>query len=293
MEKNINLTSYPCPVCSEDHTKHLFQVKGFNLVKCRNCSMVFVNPRIPDKELYTIYADKYFHNEERGYEDYELTALLRSKTFSKWYDEIRRHLKTTDGSALDIGCAAGYFLQVLDENGWEAEGIELEKEMCTRVSDKGYRVYDTPLEYFDTDKKYTLVTLFDVFEHLPNLHTNIKKLTQILADNGSIALVTPNFNSFQRKLIGKRWFQFKPREHIQYFTLQTLQDAVEPLGLHIVHHSASGQYADTSFLYNRLKRYGFRRIANIFKAFITGFGLSEKSLYAYTGSVLVILQKKE
>ncbi len=293
MKNQTNLIPYPCPVCTKKHTKHLYTVKGFNLVRCLSCSMVFVNPRIPDKELYTIYADKYFHNDNSGYEDYELTAPLRIKTFSKWYNEINRYLKTTEGLALDIGCAAGYFLQVLDENGWEVEGIELENEMCTCVTDKGYRVYDTPLEYFEKENKYDLITLFDVFEHLPNLHTNIKKLTKILADNGSIALVTPDYNSLQRKLLGKRWFQFKPREHIQYFTLQTLEKAITPLGLHVVHHSASGQFADTSFLFNRLKRYGFGFFANIFNTLIKLFGLSDTSWYADTGSMLVVLQKKE
>ncbi len=293
MEESKNFTHYPCPVCSEKHTKLLYKIKEYTIVKCLNCSMVYVNPRIPNENLYTIYADKYFHSEESYYQDYELTASLRLKTFRRWYKEIQQYLKTTEGTALDIGCAAGYFLEVLVENGWKAEGIELEKEMRSCVKNKGYSVYDAPLEYFNSEKKYSLITLFDVFEHLPNLHVNIEKLTQILDDNGSIALVTPDFNSFQRKLLGKRWFQFKPREHIQYFTLQTLQKAVNPFGLEIIHHSASGQYADTSFLYNRLKRYGFTFFANIFNSLINLFGLSGKSWYADTGSMLVILQKKE
>ena len=255
--------------------------------------MVYVNPRISNENLYSIYTDQYFHGEESYYQDYELTASLRLKTFRRWYKEIQQYLKTTEGTALDIGCAAGYFLEVSVENGWQTEGIELEKEMRACVKEKGYIVYDAPLEYFNSEKKYSLITLFDVFEHLPNLHVNIEKLTQILDDNGSIALVTPDFNSFQRKLFGKRWFQFKPKEHIQYFTLQTLQKAVRPFGLEIIHHSTSGQYADTFFLYNRLKCDGFTFLANIFNSLINFLGLSGKSWYADTGSMLVILQKKE
>lgn len=293
MIQKYNLTSYPCPVCSGTVTKNRYRIKGFTIVRCPACSLVFVNPRIDDNELYSIYTTQYFRNEDNGYEDYELTAHLRIKTFQKWYDEIKPFLKTTEGLALDIGCAAGYFLDVLKENGWEAEGIELEEEMLESIRKKGYPVYNTPLEFFNEKKKYTLITLFDVMEHLPNLHLNLEKLANILDNNGTIALVTPDFNSRQRKIFGKRWFQFKPKEHIQYFTKETLQKAVVSHGLSIIHTSTSGQYADTSFLYNRLKRYGFTVPAFIFKSATDLFGLSKKSWYADTGSMLVIMQKKD
>jgi 2-polyprenyl-3-methyl-5-hydroxy-6-metoxy-1,4-benzoquinol methylase len=215
------------------------------------------------------------------------------KTFRAWYKEIAGCLKTTGGTALDIGCAAGYFLQILQEMGWQAEGIELEREMRGTVSDKGFTVYDTPLEFFEPRKKYSLITLFDVFEHLPNLHRNIEKLTSILDAQGSIALVTPDFNSFQRKVFSRRWFQYKPREHIQYFTLETLRRAVTGHGLKIVHHSSCGQYADTTFLYNRLKRYGFTPMADVFNLCVSLLRLGNKSWYADTGSMLAVLQKKD
>ena len=293
MLKKYNLTYYPCPACSGSTVQNLYKIKGFTIVQCKTCFLVFVNPRINNKELYNLYATQYFRNEDNGYEDYELTAHLRIKTFQRWYDEIKPFLKTTNGRALDIGCAAGYFLDVLKLHRWHAEGIELEKEMLLNVKKRGYHIYNTPLEYFDEKKKYKLITLFDVIEHLPNIHVNLEKLTNILDSDGTLALVTPDFKSRQRKLFGKRWFQFKPKEHIQYFTKETLQRAVKQHGFSIIHTSASGQYADTSFLYNRLKRYGFTFSAHIFKSYTDAFGLSYKSWYADTGSMLVILQKKD
>ena len=293
MIEKYNLTYYPCPVCSGSTVKNLYKIKGFAIVQCETCRLVFVNPRINDKELYSIYVDRYFRNEDNGYEDYELTAHLRIKTFQRWYDEIKPFLKTKSGTALDIGCAAGYFLDVLKQHGWQAEGIELEKEMLSNVKKKGYPIYNTPLEYFEEKKKYKLITLFDVIEHLPNIHANLEKLATILDTDGTLTLVTPDFNSRQRKIFNKRWFQFKPKEHIQYFTKETLHRAVKLHGFRIIHTSSSGQYADTSFLYNRLKRYGFTFSAHMFKSFTDAFGLSNKSWYADTGSMLVILQKKD
>jgi len=292
MPIQYTLTSYPCPICESTESAHLYTIKGFSIGRCAHCGLVFVNPRISNDQLFEIYANQYFRSEDNGYEDYELTAHLRIKTFEKWYAEIEPFLKPGKGSALDIGCAAGYFLQVLSEKGWETEGIELETGMISLLRNKGYTIYNTPLEFFGEQKKYTLITLFDVVEHLPNLHTNIEKLAAILDKDGCIAIVTPDFGSRQRRMLGKRWFQFKPKEHIQYFTEKTLGRAIERHGLHIVHTSACGQYADTSFLYNRLIRYGFSLLARLFKAITNALNLSEKSWYADTGSMLVILRKK-
>ena len=43
-----------------------------------------------------------------------------------------------------------------------------------------------------------------------------------------LALKTPNAESLSRKLLGKRWFHFKPDEHLHFFdpdTGQRLQPA--------------------------------------------------------------------
>ena len=225
MINTFPLKSYPCPVCNENDTKQLYTIKGFNIVQCKYCTLAYVNPRVQNKNLYDLYSSQYFRGASSGYENYELIEDLRIKTFKKWYLEIEPFLKERTGDALDIGCAAGYFLQILEERNWRVEGIELEEKMNGIVRSKGYSVYNTPLEYFKTKKKYQLISLFDVLEHLPKLNLHIKKLYRLLEDNGSIIIVTPDLNSRQRKIFGKRWFQFKPFEHIQYFTCQSLEKA--------------------------------------------------------------------
>jgi 2-polyprenyl-3-methyl-5-hydroxy-6-metoxy-1,4-benzoquinol methylase len=250
-----------------------------------------VNPRIRNKNLYDLYSSQYFTNESNGYENYELLEDLRIKTFKKWYLETEPFLKKKEGKALDIGCAAGYFLKILEEKNWEVEGIELEDNMNNIVRSKGYTVYNTPLEYFETKKKYHLISLFDVLEHLPKLNIHIQKLYRLLEDDGSIILVTPDLNSKQRKFFGKRWFQFKPLEHIQYFTCQSLGKVFRKHDLSIIYSNSSGQYVNGSFIISRLRRYNFPLLAIIFHSFFNTFRLRNLSWYADTGSMIVVLQK--
>ncbi|HEV7232289.1 MAG TPA: class I SAM-dependent methyltransferase [Bacteroidia bacterium] len=291
MAIQFTLESYPCAVCGSSHQTHKYTIQGFHIVQCRDCSFVYVNPRVKTEELYKLYASDYFNNTQFGYENYELNTRLRVQTFEKWYSLIIPFLGSSRRKALDIGCAAGDFIEVLMRQGWtDVDGIELDPTMIEKLKKKNIPVSSTPLEKIEPVKKYNLITLFDVVEHLPGLHEAFSKLHDILEEGGVIALITPDYSSAQRKLFGKRWFQFKPYEHIQYFTPETLARAIQPHGLKIVHHSASGQCADAEFLGSRLERYQFKRLAAVFNGLTKILGLKNKAWYADTGSMFVIIK---
>lgn len=291
MSEEIKLREYPCPVCGSAGPEPLYAVKGFSIVRCRTCRMVYVDPRIPDEAIFDIYRNQYFQRSADGYGGYELIAPMRKRTFARWYRTIRPFLPAGRGNALDVGCAAGYFIDVLTEDGWTAEGIELDLGMAEDLVRRGYRVSNVPLESFAAARKFKLITLFDVIEHLPGVAADMTKIADLLDDDGILAVVTPNVSSPQRKLMGRRWFQFKPREHIHYFSPATLGRLASRHGLTPIHVSPSGQYADFGFLGERLKKYGYAGPAAVFRWFMKAFRLAEASRFVRTGSMLVVLKK--
>lgn len=298
-DTTITTASYPCPVCGATATRPRYKVAGFSIVSCTSCGMVYVNPRIKTDDLFNIYRNEYFNRgslgSESGYENYELTAALRIKTFDKWYNEIKRFLPSGNAhaSALDIGCAAGYFLDLLKKDGWgHVEGIELDTRMLQGLKSRGIEASGLPLEQFVPTRRYRLITLFDVLEHLPDINNDFAKLSTMLDDDGIIALVTPDFNSFQRKLFGHRWFQFKPREHIYYFHQSTLRRLAEKHGFEILYCSRSGQFADFDFLHDRLAKYRFPLFNRLFLIICTLLALKKSYWYMDTGSLFAVLRKK-
>jgi 2-polyprenyl-3-methyl-5-hydroxy-6-metoxy-1,4-benzoquinol methylase len=289
----IPLQQNPCPVCDATRPQPAYQVKGFTIARCGACGMHYTNPRLPTDALYEIYRRDYFHSNKDGYEDYELSAHLRKKTFEKWYADIRPFLHRDTGKSLDIGCAAGYFMDVLKSDGWQPEGIELDESMRGTPRARGYQVFDQPLEFFTPTGTYDLITLFDVIEHLPGLKADVAKIAGMLSPQGCVALVTPDITSLQRKIFGARWFQFKPTEHIYYFSPDALRRVFAPHGLEVVLLKRAGQYADVSFLHRRLIKYGFTGLAKLFDATVRLFGLANRYWYADTGSMFVVLRKKK
>ncbi|MBL4656867.1 MAG: class I SAM-dependent methyltransferase [Flavobacteriales bacterium] len=291
-----DLENVNCPVCQADNAAHHLEVKGFSVVKCRDCSMAYINPRLKDQSIYNIYKDNYFLREgytfeDFGYGDYDLTAHLRDRTFIRWYDEAIPYLKVKSGSALDVGCATGRFLMILKERNWKVNGIELDRGMCAELNEKGFDVNSEPLESQKAESTFDLITLFDVVEHLPHVREDFKVLHKLLSDDGSIVLVTPNIESLQSKIFGKRWFQLKPLEHISYFSPRTLKTMAEESGFKVVRAFSTGQYADLGFVNHRLSRYDFPILASIFDKIIGLFGLKDSSWYIGTGSTYMILQK--
>jgi 2-polyprenyl-3-methyl-5-hydroxy-6-metoxy-1,4-benzoquinol methylase len=288
------LEKYPCSLCNADSTSTLLNKQGFSIVKCDHCGFVYVNPRVKNEQLAVIYEHSYFRNKDYGYVSYEQEKNLRLKNFERWLNDATPFI--TAGKtvlALDVGCAAGYCLDVMKQKGWDTEGLELDEEMCGILQKNGYAVSKTHLEDFNTGNRYNMITLFDVIEHIPHIDTAFRKLHSLLAEGGVVVMVTPNHNSFQRRLFGKKWFQYKPIEHIQYFTKQSLNEFAERNGLEMIHCSSCGQYADSNFIINRLNYYHFSFFSKFFNRLFSILSLKNRYFYTDTGSLFVVFKAKQ
>jgi len=282
-----------CPLCNKNDYQQKYQIDSWNIVKCNHCGFVYVNPRLKKKELLKLYTDNYFDNTSVGYFHYKENKELRKKNFQKWIDEAFSFQKPDENlNALDIGCAAGYCLEIFTTKGWRPYGIELNTEYANQSQQNGYKVYNSSFLDIHFEEKYSIITLFDVVEHLTDLQEHFSKLHSILDNNGIVVLITPDYDSLQRKLFGKKWFQFKPIEHINYFSLATFKKLTDSTGFQIISSKKAGQYSNADFLINRLKKYKFGFFIPLFNFIAKLFRLKNKYLYIDTASLYVVLKKK-
>lgn len=287
----FTLKKYSCSLCNKSETRLLLNKQGFNIVKCTHCGFVYVNPRVEDKQLFTIYQHSYFKNKDYGYDGYEQEKRLRIKNFERWLNVAADYTpETSTLYSLDIGCAAGYCMEVMKKRCWVAKGLELDDEMCEHLESNGFDYSRQSIEEFETGQKYSVITLFDVIEHIPNIDKAFGKLKSLLAADGIVIMVTPNHNSLQRKILGKRWFQYKPIEHVQYFDRNSLKAFADRNGLKMVHYTNCGQYADTQFLVNRLSYYHFTFLSKLLGKIFNLFRLGKRFFYTDTGSLFVIFK---
>jgi len=282
-----------CPLCENDSSHQKHKIGSWKIIQCDQCEFVFVNPRLEKSELLKIYSSNYFDNKEVGYSHYTENKTLRKENFQKWVSDAIPFIKHNSSlQALDVGCAAGYCLEVFRQLNWKPFGIELDKELAVSLGGNGYSIFDEPLIQLKTNEKFSFISLFDVIEHLTDLKENMAMLHTLLEDDGVVVLVTPNYGSWQRKLFKKKWFQFKPIEHINYFSRQSINKLATENGFQVVYSKRSGQFCDIAFLENRLKKYHFHFFLPFFYTVIKLFGLKRKHFYVDTASLYVILKKK-
>ena len=108
--KNLQKTN--CLNCSSDNYQLYDTENGFNLVKCSNCGLLYVNLRPSGEEISKAYLSGIHH----GNNDIDVTGAFDGKKIPR-YLKILKDLYLPEELAgkswLDIGCGHGEFLLAL------------------------------------------------------------------------------------------------------------------------------------------------------------------------------------
>lgn len=253
MKKNSNsdFEFIRCNLCGSGSTAKYMSIDGFKIVKCKNCSLIYVNPRLKPKSLHKIYDRKYYKNSAfkgdksalYGYDEYLKEKDLIVATFKKRLEQIEKFSKP--GKLLDIGCAFGFFLELAKKHKWLAQGIEISQAGYNYAKNNlKLNVTNKPLEEANfKSSSFDVVTIFDVIEHIPNPQKTVKEIRRILKPNGLIVVTTPDIGSLAAKILGKNWEEVKRvREHIYFFSRNTLRKMLEANGFKILRTETAGRY---------------------------------------------------
>lgn len=185
--------------------------------KCDNCEFVLSNPYIPEKYIVNFYSQ--LHDQE-----YNEEAEGRAKNFSTILKRLK-NLKPGN-SLLDIGAASGIFLNMAQNEGYKIEGIEPSTSLVKEAK-KQYdlNLFNGTLDNYLKDnsfKKFSVITLLDIMEHLVEPAVFFSQLDQIIDDHGFLVIVTPDINSMAAKLMGNKWWHFRIA-HINFFNIKSLE----------------------------------------------------------------------
>ncbi|MFA5960920.1 MAG: methyltransferase domain-containing protein [Tatlockia sp.] len=102
-----------------------------------------------------------------------------------------------NGSIIDLGCGRGEWLQLLREQGFNAQGVELDEDMIATCRESNLAVtYANAVSYLQSlpSQSQIIITAFHLAEHLSfdDLQTLVEESLRVLRPAGLLILETPN-----------------------------------------------------------------------------------------------------
>jgi SAM-dependent methyltransferase len=185
-----------CPVCdatiSGDSFIRVFlsaySKEEYKLYRCPICHLEFWFP-------LKVIAEFYEHNTEGLYHDMH-SGVRNDMTCD--HKMFFADFKKAEGRLLDIGCGDGIFLQKAREIGFDAWGIDMDKNSVAIARGRGLEhVYRMKLDEFcgfakENQLKFSIVTFFEVLEHQDDPQKFIHNVKSLLEHDGYIAGSVPN-----------------------------------------------------------------------------------------------------
>lgn len=256
------------------------------LVKCRDCGLVFVSPRLDSKLILQGYAEA---------ED-PLFASQNAERIFTFEKQMRRLQKDIDlpkdAKILDIGCAGGAFLSACRNLGFtHAQGIEPSQWMVAYCQKQGLNVQAGILqEGTFPPRMFDVVCLWDVLEHVADPVATLKVVASILKPGGHLVVNFPDYGSLVRKLMGYKW-PFFLSVHLYYFTKKDIGALFQQVGLSVEKTSMFWQTLKLGYVSQRAA--AIFPFLSVFTKTINALGLGNFPLTYYLGQSYVLGKRRE
>lgn len=244
---------HPCNLCGEIRYLHLlFERFGHPILKCGNCSLVFVAEIPSGIALEGLYSDSFFISSK-------FTDGENSSSFLNALERVALALNLPliqTNAWLDIGCATGDFLLAADRVAHEVHGSDISTHAIQVARERGIKHTQVgdflslsyPKGHFD------VVTMWDLIEHVSNPMATLRKANQLLLPGGVLLISTGDVDSLLSRIMGRFWHLMIPPLHLYFFSTKTIRRYLEVCGFEDIHITYRGKLVPLDFLVEKFFR---------------------------------------
>jgi 2-polyprenyl-3-methyl-5-hydroxy-6-metoxy-1,4-benzoquinol methylase len=235
----------------------------------------------------------YYQTEEYSSHKTEATTIfdflyktVQSRMLSYKAGIIKSHATE---NILDIGAGVGVFAEYLLKKKKDVTAVEPNEMARNACRNKGISSYKSITD-LPHKKKYTVITMWHVLEHLPSPASTLDMLHALMHTNGLLVVAVPNFNSHDAKHYASDWAALDVPRHLWHFTEKGLRGLVEAHGF--VFRTKKPLWFDAFYIAyisekNKKKRFPFMR------GMIVGLLSNIKALFdGEYSSVIYVFEKQ-
>lgn len=201
---DVQLVPTWCAVCgSEDpvpYQRDMYAIGAtrFDLVRCRQCGLVYVDPRPDGAGIEAMYDDPdyYTHGYNLGVET--VNYFERKDELIAQYDGEVAALEAEvggPGSFMELGSAGGFLLEAARRRGWSVRGVELSPP-AARYSKEEFDldVFEGQLADAGIEPESLDVVVADnVLEHTEDPRQVLLELRRLLRPGAHLVVVVPTY----------------------------------------------------------------------------------------------------
>lgn len=140
--------------------------------------------------------------------------------------ELRRTVGKKKFSLLDLGCGDGGFVSLARKKGVDAVGVDKKHPPCPSI-------IQSTIKDLKLDKKFDVVTLYHVLEHLKNPKQALTKASSFLKKDGLLAIEVPLVGNFTERFLEKDYFAYHDKSHLHFFSKKEILELLTKAGLRI------------------------------------------------------------
>lgn len=219
---------------------------------CPTCALLFRADLPTAAELDEIYGPDYFSGEPTGYLDYLADEEVHRISARKRLDLLEGAVSR--GRLLDVGTAAGFFVDEARTRGWDAAGIDVSASMV----EWGRRELGAPLERqtlaaHEPGAPLAALTMWDYLEHSLDPAADLRRAHELVRPGGVLALSTGDAATLVARASGSRWHLLTPRHHNFFFTAATLSQSLARTGFELVSLDHRGSRYPLRYLVHKLQ----------------------------------------
>lgn len=183
-----------CCLCNSEKQLPFKRVDSYQLVKCSECDLVYLQQVTASPAEFLKDVVNQQENGPLEYWGYPDVFKKHADVFNYFFKErLSRILKFSPpaGSWLDIGSGYGLWQTFLNENNIANAGIEIESQAQKFCLSLGLDVHHASVENWQTDKKFAVITMCDVLEHVEDPAAILKKCHDLLLPGGILYVQVP------------------------------------------------------------------------------------------------------
>lgn len=197
--------------------------ESFPYYRCPDCGLAFLEPLPPDLGRY--YPLDYHQFPAT------LEELLRGADTEAFKLEA---LGLARGRRLlEVGPSYGRFAALAKQAGFAVEVMEMDPECCRYLERVvGIRAHPAAdiAAAMGSLPRFDVIALWHSLEHLPNPWPSLDALAEHVNPGGSLAIATPNPQSLQFRLFGKRWVHLDAPRHVNLIPHGVLEERLSRQG---------------------------------------------------------------